>query len=141
MTTVNDLHPDVAALLADAMTEASRYSIDHMTIVVKGNGYALHDFVYSFPGQQRLMAAKPFTWRYMKPSVWKENDVVSLLCLCEISRGFKALTPVAVIEHTNTPETAVNQSRRWNTMLVNDGPQALLERGLHGNCTSRDALS
>lgn len=141
MSTVNDLHPAVAARILDALTETSRYSIDHMSIVVRSNGYALHDFVYSFPGQQRVMAAKPFTWRYMKPSAWKEGDVVSLLCLCEISRGFKALTPVAVIEHTNTPENAVNQSRRWNKMLVNDGPQVLLERGLHGNCTVNDSLS
>ena len=121
-----DFTPEVAQHVLSALEEIGKYTLDTMTLVVKANGPALHDFVYSLPGRDNLLGAKPKTWQYIKTTNWKVGDVVSLLCLCSISNGFKSLQPIAVLEIGNRSEIA--QSRKWNSLLVNKGPEELLRR-------------
>ena len=123
---INEIDPGVADMIVSAYDGKGKYQLDHMTVVVKGSGPQLHDFVYSFPGQTRLMAAKHATWKFMKTHKFKQDQVISFLCLCYIKAGYKCLIPVAVLEISDSTENAVHQSRRWNSMLVNGGPKALL---------------
>lgn len=129
-TTIDEISPEVAQLIIESFDDASRYTLDHMTIVVKSTGNYLHDFIYGFPNQDKNMAAKPHTWRFVNPLRWKKGDVVSLLCVCEISNGYKSLTPLVEVQRSTTTRLAIYQSRNWNKALVDGGPQALLERWL-----------
>lgn len=123
------MNPEAALLLIDILENRSDLSIDHMTIIVKANGSQLHDFVYSLPNSPRLMAAKPETWKYYHPSALKVGDAVSLLCFCKIDRGFKKLMPIYVMQ-TKHESCALGMSRFWNRILVEEGQQSLIEKGM-----------
>lgn len=124
------LPQDVIDKITAALTGLSNDTLDTMTIIVKSNGSALHDFVYSLARNDRVMAAKPETWKYMTPRYWKIGETVTLLCLCSIHNGFKRLTPVMVLERSESERRAVAQSSFWNMVKTKKGDYELLEAAL-----------
>ena len=125
-----DLTEKMFAEIQAALKGESDCTLDTMTIIVKGNGAALHEFVYSLARDARLTAAKPLTWKYMPTHKFKVGQVVTFLCLCSIYHGFKKLVPVMVLEISDDERRAIAQSSLWNHIKVQKGEQALLEAAL-----------
>ena len=124
------LPQDAVDKIVAALTGLSNDTLDTMTVIVRSNGPALHDFVYTLARNERLMAAKPETWKYVTPRYWKTGEVVTLLCLCSIHNGFKRLTPVMVLERSESERRAVAQSTFWNMIKTKKGDYELLEAAL-----------
>lgn len=124
------LSEEVVDGIVGALSLASDTTIDTMTIIVRGNGPALHDFVYSLARDARLKAAKPQTWKHIKTQDFKIGQVVTFMCLCDIRMGFKRLTPVMILEICDDEKRAIAQSTQWNGIKTRKGEHELLESAL-----------
>jgi hypothetical protein len=103
--------------------------LDHMTIIVHGNGPKPHNFIYSLPHKPDvLLRARADSWRFLDTTIFKCDHVYSFAAFLFMQGTTKVLCPIEILEVTEDMIRAQAQSKNWNYRILSMSPKAFADQ-------------